>query len=63
MDGHWSCTCCTAKHPIDLYQESIKEKEKNVKMDFVYDSFEHNSFDPLYLDVTNFFEHPEGRIC
>ena len=28
MKGHWSCTCCTSKHLVDLYQASIKEKGK-----------------------------------
>ncbi|XP_075515748.1 uncharacterized protein LOC142550559 [Primulina tabacum] len=28
MEGHWSRTCRTAKHLVDLYQKSIKEMEK-----------------------------------
>jgi len=28
MKGHWSRTCRTPKHLVDLYQASIKEKEK-----------------------------------
>ena len=27
MKGHWSHTCRTLKHLLDLYQTSIKEKE------------------------------------
>ena len=27
MKGHWSRTCRTLKHLVDLYQTSIKEKE------------------------------------
>jgi len=30
MKGHWSCTCHTAKHLVDLYQSSLKGKEKNI---------------------------------
>ena len=26
MKGHWSCTCRTSKHFVDLYQASIKTK-------------------------------------
>ena len=28
MEGHWSCTCYTLKHLVNLYQASIKEKGK-----------------------------------
>ena len=26
MEGHWSRTCRTAKHLVDLYRASVKEK-------------------------------------
>jgi len=35
MKRHLSCICRTPKHLIDLYQTSIKEKEKLIKMNFV----------------------------
>ena len=28
MKGHWSRTCRTPKHLVDLYQESLKKKDK-----------------------------------
>ena len=34
MEGHWSRTCCTLKHLVDLYQASIKEKEKGIETNF-----------------------------
>ena len=34
MKGHWSRTCRTAKHLVDLYQASLKKIEKNIEMIF-----------------------------
>jgi hypothetical protein len=34
MKGHLSRTCRTPKDLIDLYQASIKEKEKMIEMNF-----------------------------
>ena len=34
MEGHWSCTCSTPKHLINLYQAPIKENEKGFEMNF-----------------------------
>ena len=34
MKGHWSRTCHTPKHFVDLYQASIKAKGKEVEMNF-----------------------------
>ena len=31
IKGHWSRTCCTPKHLVDLYQASLKEKGKGVE--------------------------------
>ena len=36
MKGHWSRTCRTAKHLVDLYQASLKKIEKNIEMNFTY---------------------------
>jgi hypothetical protein len=64
MKGHWSCTCRTPKHLVDLYLASIKKKEKGIEMNFANHS---DLVDPLvffdilngegiiHLDVSNFF--------
>ena len=31
MKGHWSRTCRTTKHLVDLYQASMKEKDKQIE--------------------------------
>ena len=51
MEGHWSRTCRTPKHLVDLYQASIKEKGKGIETKFV----DHNDLaDPMnYLDLSN----------
>jgi len=54
MEGHWSRTCRTAEHLVDLYQASLKNKNKGVETNFVDD-------DMIHLDVADFLlEHPEG---
>ena len=59
MEGHWSRTCHTPKHLIDLYQASIKEKGKGIETNFV----DHNDLeDPMnYLDLPNGVDmtHPD----
>ena len=61
MEGHWSRTSHMSKHLVDLYQASLKEEEKIMEVNFVYenDAFDH---DPTHSDVTNFFEHHKERI-
>jgi hypothetical protein len=65
MKGHWSHTCRTPKHFVDIYQASTKEKKKwGIEMNFT------NHSDPVdllvflnilngegitHLDVSNFF--------
>ncbi|KAJ0014583.1 hypothetical protein Pint_20905 [Pistacia integerrima] len=62
------------KHLSELYQASLKEKEKNMKANFAYqnenretnfvyqdDNFDHGLVDTTHLDVANFFENFEGR--
>ena len=34
MEGHWSRTCRTTKHLVDLYQASLKENIKKIEMNF-----------------------------
>ena len=57
MKGHWSCTCRTPKHLVDLYQASIKEKE--VEMNFIDSD---DQVDLTYLVVSDFFKNPNGKI-
>ena len=35
MKGHWSHTCRTAKHLVDLYQASAKGKRKQIETNFI----------------------------
>ena len=57
MNGHWSPTCHTPKHLVDLYQTSIKGKE--VEMNFIDND---GTVDLTHLNVSNFFENPNGKI-
>jgi hypothetical protein len=70
MKEHWSCTCRTPKHLVDLYQSSIKEKEKGIEMNFANHSNHVDS--PFFLDILNgegsihldvfdFFEDSNGK--
>ncbi|XP_060212304.1 uncharacterized protein LOC132639942 [Lycium barbarum] len=56
--GHWSRTCRTPKHLFELYQASMKRKEKNPEANFISE----DQVDITHLDVADFFEHPEGKI-
>ncbi|XP_021771649.1 uncharacterized protein LOC110735769 [Chenopodium quinoa] len=51
MIGHWGRTCCTAKHLVDHYQASIKDKGKNAEANYVN---EENAPCPS-LDVFDYF--------
>ena len=46
MEGHWSRTCCTTKHLVDLYQASLKENGKKIEMNFT----DSNGMDLSYFD-------------
>ena len=46
MEGHWSCTCRTVKHLVDLYQASVKEKGKKIEINFT----DSNGIDLSYFD-------------
>ena len=35
MKGHWSRTCCTTKHLVDLYQAAIKGKDNQIETNFI----------------------------
>ena len=65
MKGHWSRTCRTPKHLVDLYQESLKKKDKKaVETNFVSkdDSVDHDLNDMTHLDIVDFFIQPEANI-
>ncbi|XP_057538197.1 uncharacterized protein LOC130815730 [Amaranthus tricolor] len=51
MTGHWGRTCCTAKHLVDLYQASQKNKAKGAEANFVNEA---STSGPI-LDVSDFF--------
>ncbi|XP_050217287.1 uncharacterized protein LOC126668114 [Mercurialis annua] len=63
MTGHWSRTCRTPKHLVELYQASLKENGKNIETNFVSDDdFDHSlmhndSIDMTHLDVSDFLEN------
>ena len=54
--GHYARDCRIPKHLIELYQESLKKKEKNIEVNFISE----NQVDSTHLNVVNFFAHPEG---
>jgi hypothetical protein len=35
MINHWSLTCRTPKHLVELYQASIKKKKKEIETKFI----------------------------
>ena len=59
VKGHWSRTCRTPKHLVELYQASLKAKGKEVETNFI----DHDEpVDITHLDVSDFFEDPNGNI-
>ena len=71
MEGHWSRTCLTPKHLVDLYQASIKEKGKGIETNFVdHNDLEDpmnsldlsNGVDMTHLDVSDFFKDVGGKF-
>ena len=63
MTGHWSHTCRTTKHLVDLYQASIKGKGKgkDIEVNF-FDGNGDGGMDLPHFDVSDFFEDPNGNI-
>ncbi|XP_070013839.1 uncharacterized protein [Nicotiana sylvestris] len=53
---HWVNICRVPRYLVELYQASLKNK--GPEANFVSD----NDFDITHLDVTDFFEHPNGKI-
>ncbi|XP_047270527.1 uncharacterized protein LOC124885127 [Capsicum annuum] len=56
--GHYARDCRTPKYLVELYQASLKKKEKNPEANFISE----NHINAAHLDVVDFFEHPEGKI-
>ncbi|XP_075077245.1 uncharacterized protein LOC142163985 [Nicotiana tabacum] len=54
--GHWANIYRTPRHLVELYQASLKNK--GPEANFV----SNNEFDITHLDMTDFFEHPDGKI-
>ena len=50
MQGHWLCTYCMPKHLVDFYQALMKEKRKEIKMNFI----DGNGLNVTYNDVDFF---------
>ena len=48
-----------SKHFVDLYQASIKAKGNEVEMNFIDSD---GLVDLTHLDVSDFFENPNGEI-
>ena len=61
MTGHWSRTCRTAKHLVDLYQASIKDKGKTIEVNFLDDDGD-GGVDLTHFDVYDFFKDPTENI-
>ena len=72
MKGHWSRTCHTTKHLVDLYQASMKGKYKQIETNFIDGKDTMDPADPFFdddgvvplkhFDVSDFFEDPSGKI-
>ncbi|CAL1376498.1 unnamed protein product [Linum trigynum] len=60
--GHWSRTCRTPTHLVNLYQESLKGKKIETNCIFEEDDSGKDYNDATHLDVSDFFAHPEGKI-
>ena len=59
MKWHWSHTYRTSKYLANLYQALIKAKGNEVEMNFINGDC---PTDLAYLDVSDFFENPSGKI-
>ncbi|XP_058192069.1 uncharacterized protein LOC131309453 [Rhododendron vialii] len=63
--GHWSRTCRTPRHLADLYQASIKGKEKEIETNFT-DQMHNNQpdlfepFDISSFDISEYIGEPSG---
>ncbi|XP_058775221.1 uncharacterized protein LOC131649477 [Vicia villosa] len=62
--GHWSRTCRTPKHLVDLYQKSLKNKKEKIETHFANedDDPDYGNMDVTHLDIGDFFADPDGKI-
>jgi hypothetical protein len=62
MINHWSRTCRTLKHLVELYQASIKKnRKKKVETNFIKNESSGILMD-THLDVSDFFENVDKEI-
>ncbi|KAK9675973.1 hypothetical protein RND81_11G045200 [Saponaria officinalis] len=61
--GHWARTCRAPPHVVDSYHRSLNDNKgkKKVETNFA-DTNESQPFNYDYLDVSDFFSDPDGRI-
>ncbi|TYH87436.1 hypothetical protein ES332_D01G116200v1 [Gossypium tomentosum] len=61
--NHWSRTCHTPKHLVELYQQSLKDKEKKIETNFVCENgkYDYGIIGTTHLKVVDFFTTPEGN--
>ncbi|XP_022024229.1 uncharacterized protein LOC110924535 [Helianthus annuus] len=63
-NNHWSKTCRTAKHLVELYQKSIKDKAKGIETNFTYEVANvdvtdgHKDHNTTNLDYDDFLIEP-----
>ena len=75
LNGHWSCTCRTSKHFVDLYKASLDKMGKKIESHattleedttnahnalVVYNA--NPQIDIKNLDISDFFKDPNGEI-
>ncbi|XP_058185629.1 uncharacterized protein LOC131302853 [Rhododendron vialii] len=64
--GHWSRTCRTPKHLIELYQTSLKEKGKEIETNFTDQISQNQAVDPFEpidipsFDISEYLAGPSG---
>ncbi|XP_058768042.1 uncharacterized protein LOC131641755 [Vicia villosa] len=63
-EGHWSRTCRTPKHLVDLYQKSLKNIKERIETHFADedDDPDYGNMDVTHLDIGDFFADPDGKI-
>jgi hypothetical protein len=61
MTNHWSCTCRTPKHLVELYQASSKKKGKEIEINFI-ENESSGILKDTHLDVSDFFENVDKEI-
>jgi hypothetical protein len=62
--GHWSRTCRTPKHLVDLYQQSLQNKDKRAETHFACENDEddYGNMESTHLDAADFFVDPDEKI-